>query len=68
MIFKLNTRKKKPSPQRMKRFISLLMLAGKESSEEVLSANKLTELQNAIVDPRFSAPGYRDFQNYILLQ
>lgn len=57
--------KEKPSPQRMERFISLLMLAGKESSEEVLSENKLTELQNAIVDPRFSAPGFRDFQNYI---
>ncbi|WP_316750170.1 Fic family protein [Pedobacter gandavensis] len=57
--------KEKPTPQRMERFISLLMQAGREAPEETLSEEKLKVLQNAIVDPRFAAPGFRDFQNYI---
>lgn len=57
--------KEKPSPQRMERFIHLLMQAGKESSEKLLSEERLIILQNVIVDPRFAASGFRDFQNYI---
>jgi Fic family protein len=57
--------KEKPSPERMNRFIALLMKAGKESSEQMLDEGSLTTLQNSIVDPRFAAPGFRDFQNYI---
>lgn len=57
--------KEKPSPGRMERFIALLEKAGNKSDAEILSEKKLTSLQNAIVDSRFAATGYRDFQNYI---
>ena len=57
--------KEKPSPQRTQRFIALLTQAGKQSQEEVLDEKQLTKLQNAIVDERFKALGFRDFQNYI---
>jgi len=54
-----------PSPERTARFISLLEKAGEEPSTAVLSEKFLTHLQNEIVDTRFAAAGYRDFQNYI---
>ncbi|OKL40008.1 Fic family protein [Pontibacter flavimaris] len=57
--------KEKPSPERMGRFIALLSRAGGDPSEQLLGEENLTQLQNAIVDPRFAASGYRDFQNYI---
>ena len=57
--------KEKPSPQRTQRFIALLLQAGKQTQEEVLNEEKLTQLQNAIVDERFKASGFRNFQNYI---
>jgi hypothetical protein len=57
--------KEKPSSERMNRFVALLMQAGRESSEQMLSEESLTGLQNSIVDPRFAAFGFRDFQNYI---
>jgi Fic family protein len=57
--------KEKPSPLRMQRFIALLTQAGKQTQEETLSEKKLTQLQNAIVDDRFKANGFRNFQNYI---
>ncbi|PVY41232.1 Fic family protein [Pontibacter virosus] len=57
--------KEKPPPERMERFIALLSHAGREPSEHLLGEENLTQLQNAIVDPRFAASGYRDFQNYI---
>jgi Fic family protein len=57
--------KEKPSAERMNRFIALLMQAGREPSEKMLSEASLTTLQNSIVDPRFASPGFRDFQNYI---
>lgn len=55
----------KPTPDRMNRFVNLLYEAGKEPASEVLQEKNLTQLQNAIVDPRYKQPGYRDFQNYI---
>lgn len=55
----------RPSPDRMNRFISILHQAGKQPASEVLAEKNLTILQNAIVDPRYQQPGYRDFQNYI---
>ncbi|MDN5211239.1 Fic family protein [Fulvivirgaceae bacterium BMA12] len=55
----------KPSPDRMERFIALLEKAGRESDSKVLDEGNLTFLQNTIVDPRFAASGFRDFQNYI---
>lgn len=57
--------KEKPTPERMERFMALLGRAGRESSAQLLGEANLTQLQNAIVDPRFAASGYRDFQNYI---
>lgn len=55
----------KPSPDRMNRFIAILHRAGTQPAAEVLEERSLTALQNAIVDPRYAQPGYRDFQNYI---
>ena len=55
----------KPSPDRMNRFIAILHQAGTRPAAEVLEEANLTVLQNAIVDPRYAQPGYRDFQNYI---
>lgn len=57
--------KERPSPLRTQRFIALLAQAGKQTQEEVLTEKQLTQLQNAIVDERFNAKGFRDFQNYI---
>ena len=55
----------KPSPDRMNRFIAILHQAGSQPAADVLAEANLTVLQNAIVDPRYAQPGYRDFQNYI---
>jgi hypothetical protein len=54
-----------PSPDRITRFIAILTRAGALSGAELLGETHLTRLQNAIVDKRFAAPGFRDFQNYI---
>lgn len=55
----------KPSPDRIDRFINILHQAGKQPFSEVMAEQNLTILQNAIVDPRYAQPGFRDFQNYI---
>lgn len=55
----------KPTPDRMNRFIAILHKAGTKTTAEVLAEANLTALQNAIVDPRYAQPGYRNFQNYI---
>ena len=57
--------KEKPSPDRMEKFIALLVKAGTEPVEQMLGEERLVQLQNAIVDSRFAAAGFRDFQNYI---
>jgi Fic family protein len=57
--------KEEPTPDRIERFVSLLSNAGKTDIRELLSEESLLALQNQIVDPRFAATGYRDFQNYI---
>lgn len=57
--------KENPSPDRMQKFVALLMHAGTEETAELLDEERLTQLQNAIVDVRFAATGFRDFQNYI---
>ena len=54
-----------PSPDRMEKFIALLNRGGTEPNERMVSRERLITLQNAIVDPRFSADRYRDFQNYV---
>lgn len=57
--------KEQPSPDRMQKFVALLIWAGMETAEEMLDKDRLIQLQNAIVDPRFAATGFRDFQNYV---
>ncbi len=57
--------KEEPTPERIERFVSLLSDAGKKDIRELLSERFLVALQNQIVDPRFAATGFRDFQNYI---
>lgn len=57
--------KEEPSPDRMERFVNLLMQAGTEPKEQLLEEKRLVQLQNAILDPRFAATGFRDFQNYV---
>ena len=57
--------KEKPSPDRMERFVTLLMRAGSEETEKMLEKKRLIQLQNVIVDPRFAAKNFRDFQNYV---
>lgn len=57
--------KEKPSADRMEKFVALLMKAGTETTEKMLDRQHLVQLQNAIVDPRFAAKDFRDFQNYV---
>ncbi|MCU0462604.1 MAG: Fic family protein [Bacteroidales bacterium] len=57
--------KEEPTPERIERFVSLLSNAGKKDIRDLLSEESLVMLQNQIVDPRFAAIGFRDFQNYI---
>lgn len=57
--------KEQPSPDRMERFIGLLVKAGTEESAQMLEKQRLVQLQNAIVDPRFAVNDFRDFQNYV---
>lgn len=52
----------KPTAQRMERFMALL---GKAGSEDYLTVKGLVHLQNAIVDPRYAAQGWREMQNYV---
>lgn len=57
--------REEPSPDRMERFISILEKAGEDFVETLLEEKNLTMLQNAIVDPRFAAKGFRSDQNFI---
>ncbi len=57
--------KEKPSMERVLRFVSLLEKAGGQSIDALLSESSLTNLQNEIIDERYAAKGFRDFQNYI---
>ena len=57
--------KEEPTPERIERFVGLLSNAGKKDVGDLLSEESLVMLQNQIVDPRFAAISFRDFQNYI---
>ncbi len=57
--------KEQPSADRMEKFVALLIKAGSEPADQLLKEQRLIQLQNAIVDPRFAAEGFRNFQNYI---
>ena len=52
----------KPNASRIEKFISALELAEKE---DFCEKEKLIELQNRIVDPRFKERDYRAVQNYV---
>ncbi|MBS0359593.1 MAG: Fic family protein [Proteobacteria bacterium] len=54
--------KERPDQQRLTRFSTLLEKSGEI---DYLSKEKLIELQNLIVDKRFSDPDFRGVQNYI---
>lgn len=57
--------REEPSQERFERFVSILSNAGKTDIKELLSEESLVRLQAQIVDPRFTAKSFRDFQNYI---
>jgi len=57
--------KEVPTPERIERFVSLMSDAGRKDIRDLLSEESLVMLQNQIVDPRFAAKSFRDFQNYI---
>ncbi|MDW7658126.1 MAG: Fic family protein [Bacillota bacterium] len=52
----------KPSASRTEKFMASLVLADKE---DFCDKERLIELQNRIVDPRFNADDYRRSQNYV---
>lgn len=54
--------REKPSTQRITRFIEILKQIPKISS---INKEKLVEIQNVIVDPRFKDSDYRKNQNYV---
>lgn len=51
-----------PTQKRAETFVALLQQAGKNYA---LSEETLVRLQNAIVDPRYAAKGWRKVQNYV---
>lgn len=57
--------KEKPSPDRMEKFIRVLATAGGEDTKTMMEKQRLVKLQNTIVDPRFAAQDFRNFQNYV---
>lgn len=57
--------KEKPSEDRVDKFVALLINAGTEPPNTMVREGRLVNLQGAIVDRRFAAKGFRDFQNYI---
>lgn len=57
--------KEQPSPDRMAKFIDLLAKAGTEPGATLLDEARLVQLQNAILDPRYAANTFRNFQNYV---
>lgn len=54
--------REEPDARRSADFVALLRLAERES---FASKQALVNLHRAIVDPRFAASDYRDFQNYV---
>jgi hypothetical protein len=52
----------KPSTSKAQRFADLLHDAGTGTP---LSEERLVELQNAVVDPRFAEASYRQIQNWV---
>jgi len=55
-------RKRQPDANRTGRFVALLQVAERE---DFCDKPRLLDLRNKIADPRFSAAGYRQIQNYV---
>lgn len=53
------------TPARGERFVAVLARSGTINPESLLAEDRLTALQNVIVDPRYAAKGFRDDQNYV---
>ncbi len=53
------------TPERGERFVAVLARSGTGRPEDFLSAARLTELQNIIVDPRYAEKGFRQQQNFV---
>ncbi len=51
-----------PSSDRIERFVALLKSAERE---DLVDKDRLIDLQNRIVDPRFADANYRETQNYV---
>jgi hypothetical protein len=54
--------RERPSPQKAERFVAALERGGEIDPTDPV---RLLELQNLIVDPRYAASGFRDFQNFV---
>jgi Fic/DOC family len=54
-----------PSSERVSRFVNLLQQAGKAPLAQLLTEENLVLLQQEILEPRFAAMAFRDFQNYV---
>jgi Fic family protein len=57
--------REEPSPERSERFVAVLAQSGKVKPEELLNEQRLTHLQNIIVDPRWAEKGFRSEQNFV---
>lgn len=53
------------TPKRTERFVAVLARSGAVKDELFLDENRLTELQNLIVDPRYTEKGFRKLQNFV---
>ncbi len=53
------------SGSRAERFVQVLSRVGADSMENVLDEERLTALQNLIVDKRYASAGFRSVQNYV---
>jgi hypothetical protein len=54
-----------PSSERMNRFVVMLQQAGKTNSAELLQESNLVKYQQVVLEPRYAASGFRNFQNYV---
>jgi hypothetical protein len=54
-----------PSTERMNRFVALLQQAGKSKATELLQEANLVKWQQVVLEPRYAASTFRNFQNYV---
>jgi Fic family protein len=49
----------------MNRFVALLHQAGKSNARELLKESTLVKWQQVVLEPRYAAQSFRNFQNYV---